>query len=367
MTTSKTGQAAAVDPVPDEPVGPSPLAGARYIVSQLIADLSAVAAHLERRIQEADRERTDLRERLDEAEVIRRHVVNNLQRLRPQDIDDAYARVSALRSDIAALEERGRELGFRLDETRVELEGLRSVHHSLDDIADLETVGAADAVDGAARFRSASRQVFQIIEEERMRIARDMHDGPAQSMANLVLQAEVLERLLARDPTRIVAELADFKSDVRGALDETRRLIFDLRPMTLDDLGLVPTLRKFTKEYGDRSGINCRLHLVGEERRLPGNYEAVLFRIIQEALTNVRKHSHAKSAEVTLTMQPRKVIAVIKDDGEGFDVAATEARLGRTRNLGLISMRERAELEKGDLEIKSAIGQGTEVRITFSF
>ena len=106
---------------------------------------------------------------------------------------------------------------------------------------------------------------------------------------------------------------------------------------------------------------------VGEERRLPGNYEAVLFRIIQEALTNIRKHAHARNAEVTLTMQPRKVIALIKDDGEGFDVAATEARLGRTRNLGLISMRERAELEKGDLEIKSAIGQGTEVRITFSF
>ena len=364
MTTSKTAPAAAVDPDPDQPVGPSPLGGARYVVSQLIADLSAVTAHLERRLQEADRERTDLRERLEEAEVIRRHVVNNLQRLRPQDIDDAYNHACGLRSEIAALEERSRELGFRLDETRVELEGLRSVHRSLDDLADMEVAGVAD---GAARFRSASRQVFQIIEEERMRIARDMHDGPAQSMANLVLQAEVLERLLARDPSRIVGELAEFKADVRTALDETRRLIFDLRPMTLDDLGLVPTLRKFVKEYGDRSGINCRFHLVGEERRLPGNYEGVLFRIIQEALTNIRKHARAKSAQVTLTMQPRRVIAVIKDDGEGFDVAATEARLGRTRNLGLISMRERADLEKGELEIRSAIGQGTEVRVTFNF
>ena len=200
-----------------------------------------------------------------------------------------------------------------------------------------------------------------------MRIARDMHDGPAQSMANLVLQAEVLERLLSRDPKLVVDELADFKSGVRDALEETRDLIFDLRPMTLDDLGLVPTLRKFVKEFGDKSALTARFHVVGEERRLPGNYEAVLFRIIQEALTNVRKHAHARTAEVTLTLQANRVIAVVKDDGEGFDVAATEARLGRTRNLGLISMRERADLEKGSLEIRSQVGKGTEVRVTFDY
>jgi two-component system sensor histidine kinase DegS len=240
------------------------------------------------------------------------------------------------------------------------------VARSLDDMTP-EEGGEASAAEGASRFRSASRQVFQIIEEERMRIARDMHDGPAQSMANLVLQAEVLERLLIRDPARVVTELIDFKSVVREALDETRRLIFDLRPMTLDDLGLVPTLRRFIKEYGDKSGIVSRFHLVGEERRLPGNYEAVLFRIIQEALANVRKHAGARGVDVTLTLQPHRAVAVVKDDGEGFDVVATEARQGRTRNLGLISMRERADLEKGALEIRSQLGKGTEVRVTFDF
>ena len=321
-------------------------------------------ASLERRIAESEAQRAELRDRLERAEVIRRHVMNHFARLQPQEVDDAFQDVLSLRVDLATVEERFRELGARVADVRAGQEALRSVLRGLDDLATAEEGGAAE---GASRFRSASRQVFQIIEEERMRIARDMHDGPAQSMANLVLQAEVLERLQGKDPAAMLRELAHFKSGVRAALDETRRLIFDLRPMTLDDLGLVPTLRKFIKEYGDESGMVARFHLVGEERRLPGNYEAVLFRIVQEALTNVRKHASAHSVEVTLTLQPHRAVAVIKDDGDGFDVAATEARQGRTRNLGLISMRERADLEKGGLEIRSQIGKGTEVRATFEF
>ena len=213
----------------------------------------------------------------------------------------------------------------------------------------------------AMTYRSASRQVFQIIEEERMRIARDMHDGPAQSMSNLVLQAEILERLVEA----ILAELQDFKNSVRNALDETRQLIFDLRPMTLDDLGLVPTLRKYIKEYSDKHGMNVRFNVVGEEQPLGKTTEGTLFRIIQEALTNVNKHARAKTAEVTLNLAKDRVLATIRDDGSGFDVASVEANLARNRNLGLISMRERAELERGMLEIKSHPGKGTEIRVEF--
>jgi two-component system sensor histidine kinase DegS len=214
----------------------------------------------------------------------------------------------------------------------------------------------------AVTFRKASRQVFQLIEEERMRIARDMHDGPAQSMSNLVLQAEILERLVNK-PDAILHELQDFKNAVRNALDETRQLIFDLRPMTLDDLGLVPTLRKYLKEYSDKHRLPVRFNVVGEERRLPGNTEGTLFRIIQEALTNAQKHAHAKSADVTMSMGKDRVTTTIRDDGQGFDISAAEANLGQNRNLGLVSMRERAELEHGVLEIKSQPGKGTEVRV----
>ncbi len=327
--------------------------------------MDAAVANLEQRIAESEAQRAELRDRLERAEVIRRHVMNHFARLQPQEVDDAFQEVLSLRIDLATVEERFRELGGRVDDVRAGQEALRSVLRSLEDLSQVaEDVGAAE---GASRFRSASRQVFQIIEEERLRIARDMHDGPAQSMANLVLQAEVLEKLLGKDPEAVLRELNHFKSGVRDALDETRRLIFDLRPMTLDDLGLVPTLRKFIKEQGEKAGITARFHLVGEERRLPGNYEAVLFRIVQEALTNVRKHANARTVEVTLSLQPHRAVAVVKDDGEGFDVPATEARQGKTRNLGLISMRERADLEKGSLEIRSQIGKGTEVRASFEY
>jgi two-component system sensor histidine kinase DegS len=346
----------------DEPVGPSPLGNARYLIGQVIADLGAVAAHCERGLAEAEQRRVQLRERVEEAAVIRRHVLNNITRLEIDDIESAFRFAADQRAELAMVEERLAQLGSRLSSVNQRLEEVRGVLGTLDQLADLEVSSPAD---GAARFRSASRQVFHIIEEERMRIARDMHDGPAQMLANLVLQAEVLERLLVRDPGLVVRELADFKAGVRDALEETRRLIFDLRPMTLDDLGLVPTLRKFVREFGEKTAITARFNVVGEERRLPSNYEGVLFRIIQEALTNVRKHARARTVEVTLTLQPRRVVAIVKDDGEGFDVAATEARLGRTRNLGLISMRERADLEKGHMEIRSQLGRGTEAKVTF--
>ncbi len=200
-----------------------------------------------------------------------------------------------------------------------------------------------------------------------MRIARDMHDGPAQSMANLVLQAEILERLIQRDPQLVVRELADFKDGVRAVLEDTRRLIFDLRPMSLDDLGLVPTLRKFIKEFADKAGVNAQIRVMGEDIRLPGAFEPTIFRIVQEALNNARKHAKARNVEVLINFQADGVTAVIRDDGVGMDVAAVEAQLDGTKNLGLISMRERAQLEKGTLEVRSESGRGTEVRVAFTF
>ncbi|HEV3233547.1 MAG TPA: sensor histidine kinase, partial [Candidatus Dormibacteraeota bacterium] len=262
---------------------------------------------------------------------------------------------------LALAEQRYEELGERRTEAK---DRLRALREDLQLVAEAARDAAVHSPDEeAVTFRNASRQVFQIIEEERMRIARDMHDGPAQSMSNLVLQAEILERLVGRNPDQMLSELQDFKNSVRNALEETRQLIFDLRPMTLDDLGLVPTLRKYIKEYGDKYGFTTRFNVVGEERRLGGNTEGTLFRIIQEALTNVQKHAHARTAEITLNLGKDRVLAVIRDDGQGFDMSKVESNLARNRNLGLISMRERAELERGTLEIKSTPGKGTEIRI----
>ncbi len=299
-------------------------------------------------------------ERIEDAEIVRRHVLRDHVRYAAAEVEAAITRCHALQQEAALAR-------ARLLLCRTRARELRRWHLLVR--AALDQLGDRPATDGTleeglARYRSASRQVFQIIEEERMRIARDMHDGPAQSLSNLVLRAEILERLVDREPERAKVEIQTFKDLVRGVLEETRDLIFDLRPMTLDDLGVIPTLRRLVAEYKDREGMDARLSVIGAERRLPPETEGALFRIVKEALVNVRKHANARTLEVLINLQPNRVSAVVKDDGEGFDLAAVEQKLAREPHFGIISMRERADLEHGQLEVLSQVGRGTEVRVT---
>lgn len=338
------------------------------IHQSVTARLQIVEAELETaetKSRELEASLEQVQDQAEESRVVEKHLLNNLKQFSPSEVQETFANIRETQLSVERVQLEYEFLTARRAELKDQGQFLRSASQILADLQRMygENGAPPTAAEGDKQFRDASRQVFQIIEEERMRIARDMHDGPAQSMANLVLQAEILERLLDRNPKQLVTELAEFKNSVRNALEETRQLIFDLRPMTLDDLGLVPTLRKFIKEYGDRYGLATRFNVVGQERRLPGNTEGVLFRIIQEALTNVHKHARAKMAEVTMNLQPSRVSVTVKDDGQGFDVARTEANLHKNKNLGLLSMRERAELEKGTLEIRSQPGRGTEVKV----
>src|SRR5436853_1063906 len=340
------------------------------IHQSVTARLQTVEAELETAEQksrdlEASLER--VRDLAEESRVVEKHLLNNLKQFSPSEVQETFGNIRETQLSVERVQIEYEALASRRAELKDQGQFLRSASQILADLQRMYGENGAHAApaDGDKQFRDASRQVFQIIEEERMRIARDMHDGPAQSMANLVLQAEILERLITRDPDLVAKELDELKNGVRHVLDETRRLIFDLRPMTLDDLGLVPTLRKFVKEFGDRTGVPGHLRVVGAETRLPGALEPTLFRIIQEALNNARKHARASSVEVVIMFQARAVTALVRDDGVGMDVEAVERRLDGSRTLGLISMRERADLEKGRLEIRSQAGKGTEVRATF--
>jgi two-component system sensor histidine kinase DegS len=341
---------------------PSPTNALRDVLQAEIARIEQEVGRIEREYRDLSKRIEAAGERREAAESIRSLLLRNVSKYSSEDIQRAFDDHAQALADLAVAEHRFDELAERRGEASDQLKALRSELELVADAARDANLQTPD--EEAMTFRNASRQVFQIIEQERMRIARDMHDGPAQSMSNLVLQAEILERLVGK-PDAMLHELQDFKNAVRNALDETRQLIFDLRPMTLDDLGLVPTLRKYLKEYSDKHNLPVRFNVVGEERRLPGNTEGTLFRIIQEALTNVQKHSHSRTAEVTMSMNKDRIAVTIRDDGQGFDVPSVEANLARNRNLGLISMRERAELEQGTLELKSQPGKGTEVRVEF--
>ena len=344
---------------PDQAANPA--VALREMLADRIVRIEEEISLIERQYRQLQTRINQHQERRDAAESVRLVMLGGLDRYGPDEVRDAFDEFSLASRELALAEQRFDALTDRVADAKDRLKEVRTDLMLLGEVVSHPGGGAGQPDDA---FRSTSRQVFQIIEEERMRIARDMHDGPAQSMSNLVLQAEILERLVNK-PEAILAELQDFKSSVRNALDETRQLIFDLRPMTLDDLGLVPTLRRYSRDYTEQHGIVVRLNVGGEERRLPGSIEGTLFRIIQEALTNVQRHSQAKTVEVALNLSEDRIHASVRDDGVGFDLRAVEAGLAENRSLGLVSMRERSELENGILEIKSQPGKGTEIRMDF--
>lgn len=207
-------------------------------------------------------------------------------------------------------------------------------------------------------------KIIQAQEDERLRISQQIHDGPTQTMSNLVLQAEVCERFIDKDPQEAKAELAGLKTTIHHTLQEMRRFIFDVRPMILDDLGLIPTLRRYMQDFGERTGIQTNLVVQGGEGRLPRHIEISIFRVVQEALTNIVKHAHAPHARVALEIEPHQVTVAVDDDGVGFNVAEMEEAMARgtRRMMGIANMRQRVErLLKGRLSIESTPGKGTRV------
>ncbi|WP_376788384.1 sensor histidine kinase [Thermoflexus sp.] len=206
-------------------------------------------------------------------------------------------------------------------------------------------------------------RLFEAQEQERQRLVRQLHDGPAQALTNLVLQAEICERLFQRDPERAKAELAALKSAVVETFQRMREFLFDIRPMSLDDLGLVPTVRRYVEALKDKVKFSLSLQISGEERRLAAHQEAVLFRIVQELLTNVRLHAQASQVAVRLAFQPQGVRLEVEDNGVGFDVEEALANAPRRKTIGLTSIRQWVEMLGGQLSITSAPGKGTRVTV----
>ncbi|NNJ10642.1 sensor histidine kinase [Chloroflexales bacterium ZM16-3] len=207
--------------------------------------------------------------------------------------------------------------------------------------------------------------IIQSQENERLRISLQMHDGPAQSMSNLVLRAEICQRLIDRDLDQARSELTGLKTAINTTLQDTRRFIFDLRPMTLDDLGLVPTLRRYTTQLGEKSNLEINLMIQNLEQRLPSHYEVTIFRFIQEALNNVVRHANANQVRLLLDVTGNTLQILIEDDGSGFHVNEVLANANARKNMGIAGMRQQVEaLLRGEFGIESALGRGTRIAAT---
>jgi signal transduction histidine kinase len=212
-------------------------------------------------------------------------------------------------------------------------------------------------------LRHYLQEITRAQEQERKRIARELHDDTAQALYAVNRQVDNFVRSNTNLPPDNVAFLRDLNKQIKEILKDVRRFGQDLRPPMLDDLGLLATLRWLLSELKEQSGIETDLRVVGTERRLPPETEFTLFRIVQEALRNIEKHAETPRAEVEVEFGEGKTRISVSDDGKGFRLSGSLVDLARMGKLGLAGMEERARLLNGSLRIESEPSKGTTVVI----
>lgn len=287
------------------------------------------------------------------------------------EVKDAYEKAHGLQTKLMMNRQTEAQLRNRRDDVERRLVSLNETMVRADHLvaqisvvlnyltSDLRQVG--EIVEDAIQKEYFGFRIMEAQEEERKRLSREIHDGPAQMLANVMMRSELIERVYReRSPEEALHEIRDLRKMVRSALYEVRRIIYDLRPMALDDLGLVPTLRKYLatiEEYND-GYPKITFFSIGQEKRIPSKVEVALFRLVQESVTNALKHAGASEIQVKMEMKEQHATVIVRDNGKGFN--QTEKK---ENSFGLIGMKERVDLLKGDLNITSKIGEGTLVVI----
>jgi signal transduction histidine kinase len=225
---------------------------------------------------------------------------------------------------------------------------------------------AAIAITNARLYqeiRDEKDRIIALEEDVRKELARDFHDGPAQTLSAIIMAIELVETSPEPMPESVAAGLAELRAMATKTLHQVRNMIFELRPVILKTQGLEPALHSYVERLREADEMNIHLKIKGLEERLPPRLEEICFSIIQEAINNVKRHAYEENVWLTAIRRGDEFQVVIKDDGEGFDLANVERSYDRQGKLGLLNMRERAEMIGGRLAIESASGKGTTVTL----
>jgi len=334
-------------------------------------ELAIVTEQTARTIDEVDKWEVEYKR----ARIRLTEVSRDFHRFKEEDIRIAYEAAANIQMQLIVAKEKEMHLRSRRDELQFRLRKLEKMVERAEALVSQMSV-AKDYLSGdlnqVSRILESAKnrqllglKIILAQEEERRRIAREMHDGPAQTMANLALRAEIAERMLDRGEfDSVKEELTDLKHHIRNGLEEVRKIIFNLRPMTLDDLGLIPTLRKYAQDFEDRTKIRVRFDVRGPQKRLPSEMEVAIFRLVQESLSNVMKHAQASFVAVEITFQQDKLKVVVHDNGVGFSIEKLESGLAQDQShFGIIGMRERVELLEGRMDIESGKRTGTKITL----
>ncbi len=250
---------------------------------------------------------------------------------------------------------------------------LETAHTSADgdfDARDLDllrtlSAQAATAVANSRLYqglREERDRVISMQEDLRKRLARDLHDGPAQVMASIAMRLDFARKLAQHEPEKLDQELQGITEQVLRVTRDIREMLFDLRPLVLESEGLAVALERFFERFHSLGGP--KLHLVGQyQQRLPHHTEATVFAIIQEAVNNALKHARARNCWIELHEEPRALLVKVSDDGVGFDTQAIRQNYAQRGSLGLLNMRERADLIDAIFSIQSQPGNGTTITL----
>lgn len=292
----------------------------------------------------------------------------NLDTTPREDIRDKYDEALDVRFRLATMRGQLEKFEGNYSYMQDQVKLLQQVLGQLQGI-DLTAVGK-DEQKGGAATSGAGFDIIGLIrtqEEERDRLARALHDGPAQSLTNFILQAEICQRLFDRNPDRAAEELNNLKTNASKTFQKVRDFIFDLRPMMLGDLGVAPTVRRYVESFREKNDIETQLHVAGDERRLETYREVMIFRGLQDVMGLARDYASPTELEINLDMSGKTWRLSVEDNGRGFDASAIneekEEGYRDPRVEQLHMLKNRWEMTGGTIEVSSDETNGTRVRM----
>ena len=303
------------------------------------------------------------------------------------EIRETYEAVSIIQINLAIEREKEQAMRVERDKLEIRLRYLYNVVARAEHMAlsigsvlsylSTQVSGVLWKIEAVQKDKFVGARIIKATEEERYRISREIHDGPAQDLANVLFTTTITERLMDKDMDEAKKTLVEMREEIRKCLTGVRQIIFDMRPMALDDLGLPQAVEQLIRLFGERGKLRGTFSLEGVHYSLPKHVEIAIFRIVQEALNNVVNHAKTNKVRVRMHYTDQALTVLIADDGVGFDASriseeqedADDAldmetqRQKRGRHFGVIGMEERAKIIGAALQILSEPGKGTKVHL----